>query len=340
MVAAALLADEPGRFSFPFVLIRVRRPYDVAMSHGHAHGHTHSHSPGLEAQGAARHRRPLAIALALTVAFLVVQVVVGLATGSLALLSDAGHMATDALGLSMALAAIHLAATGASRGARTFGLHRLEILAALANAGLLIGVAVYVLVEATSRLGDPPEVASIPVLVVGLLGLAVNVVAYLLLRGGAEESLNVRGAALEVLADLIGSVGVVLAAVIMWSTGWAWVDPVVGAAIGVFILPRAWQLGRDALRILLQHAPQDADLAGITADLSDIPGVVDVHDLHMWTLTSNMHVLTAHVMTTDDTDPHAVLDRAREVLQSDHGIGHATLQVEPASHSGCSELGW
>jgi cobalt-zinc-cadmium efflux system protein len=317
------------------------------MSHGHAHGHAHHHShspgadgPGADGPGAARHRRPLAVALGLTVAFLVVQVAVGLATGSLALLSDAGHMATDALGLSMALAAIHLAATGARRGARTFGLHRLEILAALANAGLLIGVAIYVLVEAASRLGDPPEVASLPVFWVGLLGLAVNVVAYLLLRQGAEESINVRGAALEVMADLIGSVGVVVAAVIMWTTGWAWVDPLVGAAIGVFILPRAWQLGRDALRILLQQAPEEADLAGITEDLADIPGVIDVHDLHMWTLTSNMHVLTAHVMTTDDTDAHAVLDRAREVLQSEHGIDHATLQVEPASHSGCSELGW
>ncbi len=340
MVAVGTGPDEPGRFSFPFVLISLALPYDGAMSHGHAHGHTHHHSPSLDAQGAARHRRPLAIALGLTVGFLVVQVVVGLATGSLALLSDAGHMATDALGLSMALAAIHLAAKGATHGSRTFGLHRLEILAALANAGLLIGVAVYVLVEAAMRIGDPPEVASVPVFVVGLLGLAVNVTAYLLLREGAEESINVRGAALEVMADLIGSVGVVLAALIMWSTGWAWVDPLVGAAIGLFILPRAWQLGRDALRILLQHAPQDADLEGIAADLSDIPGVIDVHDLHLWTLTSNMHVLTAHVMTTDDTDAHAVLDRAREVLQSDHGIGHATLQVEPASHSGCAELGW
>ena len=311
------------------------------MSHGHSHGHGHVH--GLQRggePGAARHRRPLALALGLTVGFLVVQVVVGLVTGSLALLSDAGHMATDALGLSMALAAIHLAAKGASGGTRTFGLHRLEILAALANAVLLIGVAVYVLVEAVSRLDDPPEVASVPVFVVGLIGLGVNVVAYLLLREGAEESLNVRGAALEVLADLIGSVGVVLGALVMWGTGWWWVDPVVGAGIGLFILPRAWQLGREALRILLQHAPAGADLERITSDLAAIPGVVDVHDLHLWTLTSNMHVLTAHVMTTDDTDAHSVLDRARELLEGDHGIGHATLQVEPASHSGCAELGW
>lgn len=302
-----------------------------------AHSHVH-HAPGSHA--AARHRRPLAVALALTVAYLGVQFVTGLLTGSLALLSDAGHMATDALGLSMALAAIHLAARGAATDQRTFGLHRLEILAALANSILLLGVAAWVLVEAVRRLLDPESVPSVPVFVVGLFGLVVNVVAYLLLREGAQESLNVRGAALEVLADLLGSVGVVVGAVVMWATGWRWVDPIVGAGIGVFILPRAWHLGREALRILLQHAPADADIDQITADLSGIPGVVDVHDLHLWTLTSNMHVLTAHVMTTDDTDAHAVLDAARELLEREHGIGHATLQVEPASHEGCAELGW
>ncbi len=304
---------------------------------GHSHGHHHLPA-GTHA--AARHRRPLAIALGLTVVYLVVQVAAGLVTGSLALLSDAGHMATDALGLSMALAAIHLAARGAIQDRRTFGLHRLEILAALANSALLLGVGAWVLIEAGRRLVDPEPVPSVPVFVVGLLGLAVNVVAYLLLREGAQESLNVEGAALEVLADLLGSVGVVIGATVMWVTGWRWVDPVVGAAIGLFIVPRAWRLGREALRILLQHAPEDADVDGIAADLAAIPGVIDVHDLHLWTLTSNMHVLTAHVMTTDDTDAHAVLDEARDVLEHQHGIGHATLQVEPASHERCAELGW
>jgi cobalt-zinc-cadmium efflux system protein len=298
----------------------------------------HDHGPGSHA--AARHRRPLAIALGLTLVFLVVQVTAGIITGCLALLSDAGHMATDALGLSMALAAIQLAAKGDATPTRTYGLHRLEILAALANAALLTGVAVYVLVEAARRLVDPVEVASVPVVVVGALGLIVNIVAYSLLRRGAEESINVRGAALEVLADLVGSVGVVSGALVMWATGWTWVDPLVGAGIGVFILPRAYRLGRDALRILLQHAPADVDIDGLHADLRAIPGVLDVHDLHLWTLTSNMHVLTAHVMTEDDADAHAVLDHAREILEREHGIGHATLQVEPASHSGCAELGW
>ena len=198
-------------------------------------GHDHHHGPAAGRAGE-RHRRPLTISLALVLAFLVVQVVTGLATGSLSLLSDAGHMATDALGLAMALAAIHLASRTGRRTTHTFGLYRLEILAALANAVLLLGVAVFVLYEAAHRLSDPVEVASVPVFVVGLLGLAVNVVSFRLLREGAEQSINVEGAYLEVVADMLGSLGVVAGAVVIWTTGWTWVDPVVGATIGVFIL--------------------------------------------------------------------------------------------------------
>lgn len=302
-------------------------------------GHDHHHGPAAGRAGE-RHRRPLTISLVLVLAFLVVQVVTGLVTGSLSLLSDAGHMATDALGLAMALAAIHLASRAEQRSARTFGLYRLEILAALANAVLLLGVAVYVLYEAVQRLSDPVEIASVPVFVVGLLGLGVNVVSFRLLREGADESINIEGAYLEVVADMLGSLGVVLGAIVIWTTGWTWVDPVVGAAIGVFILPRALRLGREALRILLQQAPAGADLVGITADLAGIDGVVDVHDLHLWTLTSDMEVLTAHVVTTEETPSHAVLDQARDLLLRHHGISHATLQVEPSSHRGCDELDW
>lgn len=302
-------------------------------------GHDHHHGPAA-GRAAERHRRPLTIALGLVVAFLVVQVVAGVLTGSLSLLSDAGHMATDALGLAMALAAIHLASRPERRSARTFGLYRLEILAALANSILLLGVAAYVLFEAAQRLREPVEVASVPVVVVGVLGLVVNVVSFLLLREGAQESINVQGAYLEVLADMLGSIGVVVGAAVIWATGWTWVDPVVGAAIGVFIVPRAIRLGREALRILLQQAPAATDLDGIDSDLRGIDGVVDVHDLHVWTLTSDMEVLTAHVVTTDDTEAHGVLDSARDVLARRHGISHATLQVEPASHEGCDELDW
>jgi cobalt-zinc-cadmium efflux system protein len=301
-------------------------------------GHEHAHGPSVRA--GARHQRRLAVAFGLTVGFLVVQVVIGLITGSLALLSDAGHMATDALGLGMALAAIHAASRARTDGSRTFGLYRLEILAALANAALLFAVAAFVLYTAVSRLGDPPEIDALPVLVAGGLGLVVNFVAFMLLRPGAAESLNVEGAYLEVMSDALGSVAVIAAAIIIGVTGWGWVDPVFGAAIGVFILPRAWRLGREALRVLVQAAPPGIDLAGVRADLTGIPGVVDVHDLHVWTLTSEMEVASAHVMVRAGSDTHRVLDQARQLLAERHRLQHATLQVEPDDHRGCDEVAW
>jgi len=302
-------------------------------------GHNHQHG-GAAVRSGARHQRSLAIAFVLVASLAAVQLVTALVTGSLALLSDSGHMASDVLGLGMSLAAIRLATRGSRRSTATFGLYRLEILAALANAALLFGVAVFVLIEAALRLSDPPEIASGPVLVVGTLGLIVNVVAFMLLRQGATESINIEGAYVEVLADTLGSTGVILSAGLMWATGWDWVDPVIGAAIGIFILPRAWKLGRGAFRILLQQAPERVDLGSVAADLGGIDGVVDVHDLHVWTLTSEMEVLTAHLMTGIGVDGHAVLDRARQVLHDRHGLDHATLQVEPDSHEGCSDIAW
>jgi cobalt-zinc-cadmium efflux system protein len=288
----------------------------------------------------ARHRRPLLISLGLIVAFLVVQVITGLVTGSLALLSDAGHMATDALGLGMALAAIQAASAARRHPQRTFGLYRLEILAALANAVLLFGVAGYVLFEAVNRLRDAPAVASTPVLIVGVIGLVVNLTAFMLLRAGSKESLNVQGAYVEVLSDTLGSVGVIVAAIVWGITGWGWVDPAIGAAIGVFILPRAWRLGGEALRVLVQAAPVGLDISALQVELAAISGVVDVHDVHVWTLTSEMDVATAHLMVAAGTDAHGVLDQARALLSDRHGITHATLQVEPDDHRGCDEMTW
>ncbi|MFN8050655.1 MAG: cation diffusion facilitator family transporter [Acidimicrobiales bacterium] len=313
--------------------------HDHGRSHGHSHSHSHNHGAAAMRAGA-RHQRPLTIALGLTAAFLVVQVVTGIATHSLALLSDAGHMATDVLGLGMALTAIRLASRESTRLHNTFGVYRLEILAALANALLLFGVAGYVFYEAAQRLSEPPHIASVPVLVVGVIGLAVNIASFLLLRAGAKESLNVEGAYVEVISDALGSLGVIVGAAVMWATGWAWVDPAIGAAIGLFILPRAWRLGREALRVLLQVAPESVDLDAVSADLRGIDGVVDVHDLHVWTLTSDMEVLTAHLMTSAAVDSHAVLDRARQILGERHGLHHATLQVEPDDHTGCDDVTW
>ena len=297
---------------------------------------THTHAP----RAGRRHLRPLAISFGLVLGFMVVEAVTGVLTGSLALVSDAGHMATDALGLGMALAAIMAADHATTRSGRTYGLYRLEILAALANALLLFAVASYVLYEAIQRFQDPPEVATTPMLIVAIGGLIVNLVAWRLLQAGAKESLNVKGAYFEVIADLAGSVGVIVAALIMIITGWPYADPLFAALIALFILPRAWALGSQAIHILVQAAPKGLDVDSIRANLSSIKGVVDVHDLHVWTLTSEMDVATVHLMTTKDTDPHPVLDQARDILHTGYNISHATLQVEPEDHHGCAELNW
>lgn len=287
-----------------------------------------------------RHFRQMAIAFGLVVVFMVVEAVGGFLTGSLSLLSDAGHMATDALGLGMALAAIVAASRTRGGGSRTFGMYRLEILAALANAVLLFAVAGYVLWEAFRRFWDPPEILTTPMLVVAVAGLIVNLVSWRLLRAGAAESLNVEGAYLEVLADLAGSVGVIGAALITMLTGWPYADLIVAALIGLFILPRAWRLGGRAVRILVQAAPEGLDLEEISRGLEGVPGVEDVHDLHVWTLTSEMEVATVHLMIGEEVDPHPVLDQARSTLEDTYGIDHATLQVEPWSHRECSEASW
>jgi cobalt-zinc-cadmium efflux system protein len=309
------------------------------VSHSHDHGHSHGHGA---ARAGSRHKGRLLAALAVLGVVTVVQVAAGLATRSLALLSDAGHMLTDVSGLGMALAAIHVADRDQSATAnhRTFGLYRLEILAALANAVLLFGVAGYVLVEAVRRFGDAPDVLAGPMLIVAIVGLAANLVAFALLRRGSSESLNVEGAYLEVLSDLLGSIGVIVAAVVLAVTGWGWVDPVVGVGIGLFILPRAWRLGAQAVRILVQAAPPGTDIDELAAELRGLDGVVDVHDLHVWTLTSEMDVASAHLMVRAGADSHGVLDRARDVLREGYGIAHATLQVEPDTHVGCDELTW
>lgn len=279
----------------------------------------------------------LKVVAALVVAYMLVEIVAGLLTGSLALLSDAAHMGTDALGLGMALAAVM---AGPHRGrSSTYGLYRLEILAALANAVLLFGVAGYVIYEAISRWADPPAVASGPMLAVAVVGLVVNIAGWRLL-GAPEASLNIQGARLELLSDLAGSIGVLAAAMVIRFSGWLLADPLFAVAIGLFILPRAWRLGKEAVRILVQAAPPHLDVERIKASLSALPGVVDIHDLHVWTLTSGMEVASAHLMIGDHLDPHSTLDGAREVLERDFHIAHATLQVEPEAHTGCTELTW
>lgn len=322
------------------------------MGHDHDHADGDSQGPGPSAghaghdhgdvlrRAAARSVKPLWIALVLTVVFVVVEAVTAFVAGSLALLSDAAHMLTDGLAIALALGAIVAANRASTEGARTFGLYRLEILATLANAILLFGVAGYVAVEGVLRLvhGDT-EVEAGAMLVVAIAGLLVNLLVFLLLRTGARDSLAVRSAFVEALADMVGSVGVIVAALVIEITGWEAADPIVAIAIGIWVVPRAWGLASSALRVLLQVAPAHVDLEQIRADLASVPGVVDVHDLHVWTLTSEMEVASAHMMVVPDTDHHAVLDRARELLL-EHDIAHATIQVEPDDHSGCEDVNW
>lgn len=287
----------------------------------------HAHANPISAAG--RHKRPLVLAFALTAVYMVVEIVAGFAFGSLALVSDAGHMLTDVAGLGMALAAIQVAQSHRSSAA-TFGLYRLEVLAALVNTVLLFGIAAYVLFEAWRRFQNPPDVPGTGLIVVAAVGLAVNVTSFLLLRRGAAESLNVRGAFLEVLSDMLGSVGVIVAGVVLIFTGWQYIDPIVGVGIGLFILPRAYRLGREALRILLQVAPSDIDVADVQQRLEALPGVARVHDLHVWTLTSGLRVVSGHLDLQPGEDAVPVRQLATTLLAEELGIEHVTLQVEPA----------
>ena len=301
-------------------------------------GHDHS---GAVTNAAQRHRGRLWAAFGLLAALMVVEAVTAFGTGSLALLSDAGHMFTDVLGIGMALAAITATRLADRDPQRTFGLYRLEVLAALANAVLLSGVAVYVLIEAVRRFGNPPEVVTGPMLAVALLGLLANLAAFALLRPGAKESLNLRGAYLEVVGDLLGSLGVIGAALLIAGTGWWWADPAVAVAIGVFILPRTWRLGRAAVRILVQAAPEHLQVTAVHDRLTAVPGVAEVHDLHVWTLTSGMDVASAHLTTIPGAEVGTVLAAARSALHEDFHIEHATLQIEPgASPGGCGPSHW
>ncbi|MGH3499033.1 MAG: cation diffusion facilitator family transporter [Nocardioidaceae bacterium] len=300
-----------------------------------------SHGPSYPAGSAgARHRWRLAVTFALVAGFLIVELVTALAAGSLALLSDAGHMAADVVTLGAALVATRIAARPDTTGRRTYGSYRAEVFASGVAVLSMLAVAAYVAVEAVRRIDETAHVAGTAMIAVGVLGLAVNLVSMLLLRPGAGESLNVKGAYLEVVADAAGSAGVVAAGVLVNLTGEAWWDTVVALLIGVFIAVRAILLGREVVAVLAQHVPPGMTADEIERDLRDVPGVTDVHDLHLWSLTSGMHVATAHLVRADDADSHAVLDRAREVLRARHGVEHATLQVEPRTHTGCSEMDW
>ncbi|HST67418.1 MAG TPA: cation diffusion facilitator family transporter [Mycobacteriales bacterium] len=297
-------------------------------------GHDHGHASG-SGTAAAGYRGRLLAVLGITLGVLVVEVVAGLLSGSLALLADAAHLGTDALGIGLALLAVRMGGR-APTVRRTFGWQRAEVLAAGANAVLLLGLAGAVVVEAVRRLTDPPPIEPGTVLVVGALGLVANAVGLALLARGQSESLNVRGAFLEVLGDTFGSLAVLVAAAVVALTGQQRADPIASLLIAVLIVPRAIKLLRDTGEVLLEGTPRGVDLAEVRRHMLAQPGVVDVHDLHAWTITSGVPVLSAHVTVEGSvltaTCGGGVLDRLHDCLREDFDVEHSTFQLEPAGH--------
>lgn len=299
----------------------------------------HSHAPSGHAGG--RHRWRLAVSFGLVASFFGVELVAGIMSQSLALLSDAGHMAADVVTLGAALLATRIASRPDTTGRRTFGSYRAEIFASGFAVLVMIAVSIYIVVAAIGRIGSTPEVGSTAMFVVGAIGLVINVIALLLLRGGAGESLNVKGAYLEVVADTLGSIGVIIAAVLVTVTGSAVWDTVIALAIGAFVLLRALRLGREVLAVLGQHAPAGMAPDTVMDALRTVDGVQEVHDLHLWTLTSGMDVATAHLVLRDASDEaDEVLGRAAALLRDQFGIAHATLQIETSDSTNCQGVDW
>lgn len=293
----------------------------------------HSHGPSISSGGL--HRGRLLTVLALTSTVMIAEIVGATVTGSLALLADAGHMFTDVAGILLAVLAVTFAARPATPE-RTYGFYRLEILAAVVNAVLLFGVALIILWEAWQRWVSPPQVEGGPMLAFAAVGLVANIVGLMVLRAGAHESLNVKAAYLEVLGDLLGSVAVILAAVVIATTGWLHADVVASVAVALMILPRTWTLLREAVDVLLEATPRGVDLAEVRRHILEIPGVVDSHDLHAWTITSGLPVLSVHVVVSDDTLADGggarVLDALGACLADHFDVEHCTFQLEPPGH--------
>ena len=295
------------------------------------------HSHGVEARAVAD-RRALGMALALIAGFFVVEVVAGLLAGSLAVLADAAHMLSDTGSLALAFLASWLAVRPATPQ-RSFGFRRAEILAALVNGVALVAVSIWIFVAAIGRLGDPPDVPGGWVMAVGLAGLAVNAAAAWVLSRGDRESLNMRAALLHVLADLLGSFGVVLAGLILLTTGWEYADPVAALAIAVLVLASSWRILRESVAILLEETPAGMDAIEVGHALAVVEGVVQVHDLHIWTITSGFPALAAHVLVEPDADFRVVRLELEQVLHERFGLDHTTLQVEYGGSEALVDIG-
>jgi len=280
---------------------------------------------------AGRHRYRLAGAMLVSIGILTIELIAGIAGNSLALVADAGHVFADVSGMAVALAAIWIA-NRPTTSTRSFGLYRLEIVAAVANALLLLGISLFVLWEGFSRLLTPPAIDSGLVIVVAAVALAANLISLALLRGGHEGSLTMRGAYLEVVGDLLGAAAVLVAGIVMAITGFVAADAIASLLIGFLILPRTWRLLRDSVDVLLEATPKGVDLEEVRKHILEAPGVEAVHDLHAWTITSGMNVVSAHVVVRPDANPGAILDHLGLCLSDDFDVDHSTFQLETAEH--------
>jgi len=300
---------------------------------GHDHGHTHGLSGGT---ATGRHRRKLVAVVVITLLGVVAQLIGAVISDSLSLLADAGHMLSDAAGVSIALLAAWVA-TRPATSKRTFGWQRAEVLAALANATILVVIAVVITIEAIGRFGQPADVAATPMLIAACIGLTANLISLIILHSGRKASLNLRGAYLEVLGDTLGSLAVIAAAIVIALTGSGLADPIASLAIAAMILPRAWSLMREVVDVLLEATPRHVDLDAVREHILSVEGVVGVHDLHAWTITSGVPVCSAHIVldaahfSAERTDE--VLDALTECLGTHFDTEHCTFQLEPAEHS-------
>lgn len=301
-------------------------------------GHNHSHGDFTKSR--TKSKKAMIIVFAMTLAFMFMEVVAGFWTGSLALVADAGHMLGDAAALGLALIAIWFSSKPAGPG-QTYGYYRSEILAAFLNGIFLVGMSIFILYEAIHRIFAPPEVMSGPMMVVAFAGLVINIVGAKLLSGDSGNSLNAKAAYFEVISDLLGSVAVLVAGGIMLFTKWYWVDPVISGLIGLMILPRTWSLIKECIHILMQGSPKHINIEALRADLLAVPGVLEMHDLHLWTVTQGKDVLSCHIVISESAISEEVRQKVVSVLDEKFAIHHSTIQVEQnncnqSQETGCS----
>lgn len=263
---------------------------------------------------------------------MIAEVIGGMITKSLALLADAAHMLTDVAGLFLAFIAIKIGERKAD-SMRTYGYYRTEILAAVVNAVVLLGISIYVLYEAWQRFRNPPEIQSGSMIIVAGIGLVVNIIGMIIIRKDSNESLNMKGAYLEVLSDMLTSIGVIIAGVVMLTTGWYYADPIISAAIGLLIFPRTWQILKEAVNVLLEGTPKDVNIDDLRTALENIPGVKSLHDLHVWSLTSGVNAMSSHVVVKEGENINALLKALSDKAATDFKIGHTTFQIETEGHT-------